>query len=219
MTATATDIRAAAPAPQGPTPLIPTPREQEILAACAELLTEIGYEKLTIDAVAARAHASKATIYRRWPGKAALVTATMAHVTDAEHISAEYTGDLRADLLTLVRNARDRFADKGPLLAGMVYAMQHDPELAALLRADIARCQATTSALLSRYAAEGAIVAADGELVRAIAPATVMTRLLITGEPIDDDVLIRLVDHILLPLLTPPSMPARRADPAAGERS
>src|ERR1700749_4927164 len=79
-----------------------TPREQEILDVCAELLTEIGYERLTIDAVAARARASKATIYRRWPGKPALVGAAVRHVTDTARMAPDYTGDLRADLLALI---------------------------------------------------------------------------------------------------------------------
>jgi AcrR family transcriptional regulator len=179
-----------------------TTREQEILGVCAELLTEIGYERLTIDAVAARARASKATIYRRWPGKPALVGAAVRYITDSDNIAPEYTGDLRADLLTLLTNARDRFADKAALLAGMVHAMQGDPELAGLLRADIARCRATTDDLLARYCAEGAITAPDPEFVRELAPATLMTRILITGEPVDDALLHRLVDRVLLPLLS-----------------
>ncbi|HZE65992.1 MAG TPA: TetR/AcrR family transcriptional regulator [Sporichthyaceae bacterium] len=180
-----------------------TVREQEILAVCAELLTEIGYERLTIDAVAARARASKATIYRRWPGKPALVGAAMRYITDSDNIAPQYTGDLRADLLTLLTNARDRLADKAPLLAGMVHAMQEDPELAGLLRADIDRCRATTDALLARYSAEGVITAPDPEFVRELAPATLMTRILITGEPVDDCLLNRLVDRVLMPLLSP----------------
>lgn len=179
-----------------------SPREQGILDACSALLNEIGYERLTIDAVAARARASKATIYRRWPGKAALVVAAVRQQTDVDGITAAFTGDLRADLLTHLRSARDRLEDKGPLLAGMVHAMQHDAELAQLLRADIARCQATTTDLLTRYSALGVVTAPDIEMVRQLAPGQVLTRLLITGESVDDDFLTRLVDHVLLPLLT-----------------
>lgn len=180
-----------------------TAREQEILGVCAQLLTEIGYERLTIDAVAARARASKATIYRRWPGKPALVGAAIRHLTDPTHIPPTYTGDLRADLFTLLANARDRFANQGPLLAGMVNAMQADPELAELLRADIARCQAVTDALLARYVDEGVVTAQDPELIRQLAPATVLLRILITGESVDDSLLHRLVDRVLMPLLAP----------------
>src|SRR5580700_11308769 len=58
------------------------PRERAILSAAIGLLGEAGYEAMTMDAVAARAHASKTTIYRRWPGKAELVRAAVdAHIT------------------------------------------------------------------------------------------------------------------------------------------
>ncbi|MGQ0846387.1 MAG: TetR/AcrR family transcriptional regulator [Sporichthyaceae bacterium] len=180
-----------------------SPREYEILGVCAELLTEIGYERLTIDAVAARARASKATIYRRWPGKPALVVEAVRHTTDSAHIAPEYTGDLRTDLITLISNARARFVDKVPLLAGMVHAMQSDPELARLLRADIVRCQMSVDALLARYATEGVVTARNPELVRQLAPATLMNRLLITGETVDDDFIQRMVDGVMMPLLAP----------------
>lgn len=178
-------------------------REHEILAVCAELLTEIGYERLTIDAVAARARASKATIYRRWPGKPALVVEAVRDLTDSAHIAPEYTGDLRSDLVALMTNARDRFVDKVPLLAGMVHAMQSDPELARLLRADIVRCQMNVDALLARYATEGVVTSPDPDLVRQVAPATLLNRLLITGESVDDEFLERLVDAVMMPLLAP----------------
>lgn len=179
-----------------------SPRELQILQVCAELLTEIGYERLTIDAVAARAHASKATIYRRWPGKPALVAAAVRCSTDSDRYTPVYTGDLRSDLLTLLGDLRDILSEKGSLLAGMVSAMQRDPELASLMRADIKRCQSVTAALLTRYADEGAIRNPDIDLVRQLATATVLTRLLFTGETVDDDVLTRLVDNVLIPLLT-----------------
>ena len=48
-------------------------REQAILDAALELLKEVGYDRLSIDALAERAHAGKATIYRHWSGKAEIV--------------------------------------------------------------------------------------------------------------------------------------------------
>jgi AcrR family transcriptional regulator len=59
-------------------------RERAILSVVIGLLGEAGYEAMTIDAVAARAHASKTTIYRRWAGKAELVRAAVdAHISGA----------------------------------------------------------------------------------------------------------------------------------------
>jgi AcrR family transcriptional regulator len=47
-------------------PRVEGEREDEILDACVELLLEAGYDRLTMDAVAKKARASKATLYRRW---------------------------------------------------------------------------------------------------------------------------------------------------------
>ncbi len=48
-------------------------REAELYAAVLDLLREVGYDALTMDAVAARTRASKATLYRQWQGKPELV--------------------------------------------------------------------------------------------------------------------------------------------------
>ena len=48
-------------------------REQAILDAALELVMEVGYDRLSMDALAERAHAGKATIYRHWSGKAQVV--------------------------------------------------------------------------------------------------------------------------------------------------
>ena len=73
-------------------------REDAILAATRALVAEIGYERLTIEAVAARARASKATIYRRWPGKAELVAEALRCRPQATRVMPD-TGDLREDVV------------------------------------------------------------------------------------------------------------------------
>ena len=75
-------------------------RETELLAVTLQLLQEHGYDRLTLDAVAATARASKATVYRRWPTKAELVLA--AFVEGIRQVAvAPDTGTLRGDLLQL----------------------------------------------------------------------------------------------------------------------
>jgi AcrR family transcriptional regulator len=76
---------------------------QAILSATLEELTEVGYEALSIEAVAARAGVGKTTIYRRWPSKDELVIA--ATETIRVHVPVPNTGNLRDDLLTLARGA------------------------------------------------------------------------------------------------------------------
>ena len=70
-----------------------------ILQATSDLILDVGYEKLTIEGVAARAGVGKQTIYRWWPSKAALVSEavlTGALLTSSAVLTD--TGDLRADL-------------------------------------------------------------------------------------------------------------------------
>src|SRR5271163_3763605 len=71
-------------------------RDIAIRDAALDLLAEIGYDRLTMDAIAARAHASKATIYRRWPGKAALVVDAL-NCSKGSMLEPD-TGSLEGDL-------------------------------------------------------------------------------------------------------------------------
>ena len=84
-------------------------RERAILAAVVGLLGEVGYEAMTMDAVAARAHASKTTIYRRWPGKEDLlldaVACLKAPLPEPRGLS------VRDDLLALLEAMCEQFAD------------------------------------------------------------------------------------------------------------
>ena len=80
-------------------PRVEGEREAQILDAAVVLLGQVGYDRLTMDAVAAQAKASKATLYRRWSTKAALVVDAI--------LRGEITADLDLDLFT-------------PALAGIV---------------------------------------------------------------------------------------------------
>src|SRR5271170_8367326 len=75
-----------------------SPRETELLEVTLRLLQEHGYDRLTVDSVASTAHASKATVYRRWPSKAELVLAAFIEGI-CQVAVAPQTGSLRGDLL------------------------------------------------------------------------------------------------------------------------
>jgi AcrR family transcriptional regulator len=77
-----------------------SPREAELLAVTLWLLQQHGYDRLTVDAVAATAHASKATVYRRWPSKPELVLAAFSQGIRQVMVPPD-TGTLRGDLLEL----------------------------------------------------------------------------------------------------------------------
>src|ERR1700709_2019302 len=81
-------------------PRVEGDRADEILEATLELLLEVGYDRLTLDAVARRARASKATLYRRWDDKPSLVVDAMVRAKAAPNIETHDTGSLRSDLIS-----------------------------------------------------------------------------------------------------------------------
>ncbi|MEV6686036.1 TetR/AcrR family transcriptional regulator [Streptomyces sp. NPDC051130] len=109
-----------------------------ILDAALALVGEVGYNKLTIEAIAARAGVGKQTIYRWWPSKAAvLLDASLALAGDAATADGRTalpdTGDLAADLKQVLRATVDEFNDPAydaPLRA-LTAAGATDPGLGA----------------------------------------------------------------------------------------
>ena len=81
--------------PDGARPRVEGDREGEILDATLELLLDAGYDRLTMDAVATRAKASKATLYRRWSTKASLVVDALSRSKHAPELQDPDTGSLR----------------------------------------------------------------------------------------------------------------------------
>ncbi|HJD81026.1 TetR/AcrR family transcriptional regulator [Kitasatospora aureofaciens] len=83
-----------------------------ILAAAYELVSETGFGKVTIEAIAARAGVGKQTIYRWWPSKGAVVFDAFLAANEHEgRLALPDTGDLAADLKTVLRLSSDELAD------------------------------------------------------------------------------------------------------------
>lgn len=183
-------------------------REEAILVAALALVSEVGYDKMTMDAIATRARASKATIYRKWPGKAALVVTALkrhaAPVNGASVNGAPDTGDLRTDLLAALRPIRDSLSGRdASLILGLMIAARRDPELADVVHALLIETKrAALSGVVSRAIARRLLPAdADCGLAAEISSAVLFSRMLITEDPIDDTFIDHLVDAVLLPLL------------------
>ena len=94
-------------------------REAELYGAVLDLLREVGYDALTMDAVAARTRSSKATLYRQWGSKPELVVKALRHKKPSR-LSEIDTGSLRGDFHELVLReddcemAQGLRADAGP---------------------------------------------------------------------------------------------------------
>jgi len=179
-------------------------RERAILAAVIGLLGEAGYEAMTMDAVAARAHASKATIYRRWPGKAELVRAAVdAHI--AGRVPGDQdTGSLRGDLLAVLQAMRGHLTPEFmAMMSGLVHAMRTDRDLAASLRSMIDQ-DAVAEQIIGRAVRRGELPAAAEQtlarLVHEVIEALVLRQLMMSAE-LDAAFARHVVDDIILPLL------------------
>jgi AcrR family transcriptional regulator len=179
-------------------------REQAILDATIALLGEIGYAALTMDAVAARAHASKSTIYSRWRDKPALVKAALDALDASETAGVPDTGALRSDLLAALHAACARMDDRYmTMMTGLLHAMRVDAELADALRSHVADETLAPFQVIARRAADRGELP-DGvpaALAHQVAEGQILRRSLL-GEPLDDGFLTHLVDDVLVPLLT-----------------
>ena len=83
-------------------------RDDAILSAALEGLAEVGYDRLSMDEIAARAHAGKGALYRRWPSKAALVVAAvMAWREQAAPVTIPDTGSLTGDIDAMIAAVPD----------------------------------------------------------------------------------------------------------------
>ena len=78
----------------GTRPRVEGERESEILDAALHLLAEVGYDRMTMDAVATQAKASKATLYRRWTDKPSLVVDAILQSKEALQTPDPDTGNL-----------------------------------------------------------------------------------------------------------------------------
>ena len=183
--------------------------DSAIRTAVLQLLGDHGPDGVTMEAVAAAAHTSKPVLYRRWPDRRALLRDTLMGVATTS-LPSQDTGSFRGDVLAVLRAWKELFTgDTGPLMRSVLMAVAVDPELEATFRTDVIgmRKQEMTR-IFTRGIERGEVrVDAPVELLRELGQSVLWHHLLITGDPIDDDLVGRLVDDIVMPLVLPPSAP------------
>ncbi|MFE0580395.1 MULTISPECIES: TetR/AcrR family transcriptional regulator [unclassified Streptomyces] len=109
-------------------------RQAELHEAVLDLLRDVGYEALTMDAVAARTKSSKATLYRQWGSKPELVAKAL-RCTQPVSLREIDTGSLRGDFALMVEHSDDaQMAKDTALMRGLAHAVHESPELHKALR-------------------------------------------------------------------------------------
>ena len=178
-------------------------RDAAIQAAVIEVLAESGYGGLTMDAVAAAAGVSKATIYRRWQTKAALLVSVVDGASDDTLVTPD-TGSLRDDLVQLLSSlARVLGGPGGNASRALLGALNDEPTLAAAFQqGPMARWAEAFMTVLERAVARGEMTSDPAASLGAEAgPAILVLRWLISGAPIEEKDAIAVVDRVMVPLL------------------
>jgi len=172
--------------------------DDAILTAALELLAEAGVAGLSMDVLAQRAGVGKATIYRRWVSKEALILDAL-RTTNAP-IPAPDEGNVRADLITYTDAVVERFgADRASdVLPHLIEASCYDDQLRSSLDDYLRGRQATIRLILQRGIDRGELGAdTDVDLVVDLILGPFFYRHLLTGAPVDRDFAHRLVDVAL----------------------
>lgn len=178
-------------------------RDAALRVAALEVMADVGYRALTMDAVAAKARAGKATIYRRWESKLELVIDTCTHLAQRD-IPEPDEGSIEHDLGEFLR-AFVAFLS-GPIgkaAQALVGELPHEPELASAFRKSFLLPQRDILRRIIDRGIERGEVRPDaptGTVVE-LAGAALTYRLMLTDDPLDNAFVDRLLRDALLPLL------------------
>ena len=190
-----------------PRPRIEGDREDEILEATLDLLLEVGYDRLTLDAVAHRARASKATLYRRWDGKPSLVVDAMVRAKQSPVVDEHDTGSLRGDLISTFCGPHGPGRGATGMLGSVITTLASDPEFAKLFREAFIAPKLQVSRDIFARAIERGEIRPDVD-IEIIAPALagiLLHRSFVLGVPPDDATVGRVIDHVILPAVGHPA--------------
>lgn len=178
-------------------------REAELYEAVLDLLRECGYEGLTMDAVAARTHSSKATLYRQWKGKPELVVSALRH-NKPVRLERVNTGTLRGDLLELASGVCSHMERNSSLMRGLAQAAHINPDLQQamnelLIRPEIEAFQVMLDRGVRRGEVGADVPAVDFTLHMLLG--AIFTRPLVEGKPVDSEYLTRYLHAVIFPAL------------------
>jgi len=185
---------------------------ESVLRAVVYELAATGYTALSFEAVAERAGVSRTTVYRRWPTRAALVSAAFAKLAKARPPPPD-TGSLKGDLLELLLRRMGTQSARDLALLRAIMGELANPEVTAIARTISEGHERALMALVDRAIARGELPAdTEPRLVFEPIMGTVLMRASLFGVPPTADYVERLVDTVLAGARTGA---ARRRPPTA----
>jgi AcrR family transcriptional regulator len=178
--------------------------EAAILQAAFDELVEVGYAGLTMDRVAARAHTSKASLYRRWPTRVELAVHAVFHTLLPDPGAPPDTGSLRGDLLALLRRSAQLLAGPaGEVVRAVLSETLPDPQRVAELHRFSSVVEQGMHEVVRRAISRGEIVDTAVTPRRLEAgQALLRQHFLFNGPVVPDTVIVEIADEVVIPLLS-----------------
>lgn len=177
-------------------------REAQLLAITLQQLQQHGYDRLTVEAVATQAKASKATLYRRWPSKSDLVLAAFVEGTRLAAVPPR-TGSLRDDLLTVGASVCQQACEHASTMRAVLNEMSHNPDLRKAMQDEfVHQRKLVIDEVLAEAVRRGEIDAtAINDEIYDLLPGYPVFRALVSARPPTLKSVRTLVDKVLLPSL------------------
>ena len=177
-------------------------RDPEILEAALDVLAETGYDGMTIDMVAARAKAGKATLYRRWSSKGELVVDAVACMKKVDLEALPDTGSLRGDFVAMIKTGSIEDSQrKLKIMTGLLSMLSKDPELSDTALSSIMEPRVAANRIILRRGVERGEIPADTDIeaIAVISQAMATYRVMILRKPVDREFILSVLDTIVLP--------------------
>ena len=185
-------------------------REAELYEAVLDLLREVGYDALTMDAVAGRTRSSKATLYRQWGGKAELVARAVRHTKPGGIGLGEIdTGSLKGDLHALTMRSDDcTMEQNSALMRGLAMAVHSNPDLLKAFKEHIVEPEMAEFRRVVQRAIDRGEVRADNPAIDYMMHMMLggfAARTMLDELPPTQSFLISYIDAVVLPALGVPT--------------
>jgi AcrR family transcriptional regulator len=184
-------------------------REAELYSAVLDLLREVGYDALTMDAVAARTRSSKATLYRQWGGKPELVAKAVRHNKPGGSLSDVDTGSLKGDLHALTLRSDDcQMEQNSALMRGLAMAVHDNPDLLKAFKEHLIGPEMAEFDRVLQRAVDRGEVRADNpasEYMMHMMIGAFAARTLLDERPPTQAFLLSYIDAVVLPALCAPT--------------
>ncbi|MEV7613941.1 TetR/AcrR family transcriptional regulator [Streptomyces sp. NPDC089799] len=179
-------------------------REAELHGAVLDLLREVGYEALTMDAVAARTKSSKATLYRQWGSKPELVAKAL-RCTQKVSLADIDTGSIRGDFAVMIQHSDDdQMAKDTALIRGLGHAVHESPELHKALRELLVDPEITGLQMMLQRAVDRGEIAPDCPAIAFVPHMLIgafISMPLIEDRPVDREFLTAFTEAVVIPAL------------------